>query len=206
MSYVYYVDESYIRENLPIDYSLLSGNIKPALNQAHLINVVDMLGDRMFDEMNRLITTGDINQPQYANWKKLLDHYLQNVVVYWTGVYLTNNLLAKYANRGIQQENSEFSNPPDLALWRTLKNQMEDLATYYSQKANDWLYWNQNFFVPFYTYMISNGLTPANPREKMRAGGLVLGQRPWFSYNNMCFVGGYAPGYAGLGSYGGQGF
>lgn len=205
MSYVYYVDESYIRENLPIDYSLLSGNIKPALNQAHLINVMDLLGDRMFDEMNRLITTGDINQPQYADWKRLLDHYLQNVVVYWTGVYLTNNLLAKYANRGLQSENSEFSSPVDLSTWRTLKNQMEDLATYYSQRANDWLYWNQNFFVPFYTYMISNGLQPASPTEKMRAGGLVLGQRGWYSWNNQCWVGGYAPG-AGMGSYTSYGY
>jgi len=205
MAYVYYVDESYIRENLPIDYSLLSGNIKPALNQAHLINIMNLLGDRMFDEMNRLITTGDINQPQYHNWKKLLDDYLQNVVVYWTGVYLTNNLLAKYANRGIQQENSEFSNPPDLALWRTLKNQMEDLATHYSQRANDWLYWNQNLFVPFYTYQISNGLQPASATEKMRAGGLVLGQRGWYSWNNQCWVGGYTPGY-GAGSYNGYGY
>jgi hypothetical protein len=102
MAYVYYVDESYIRENLPIDYSLLSGNIKPALNQAHLINIMNLLGDRMFDEMNRLITTGDINQPQYHNWKKLLDDYLQNVFVYWTGVYLTNNLLARNEKIGIK--------------------------------------------------------------------------------------------------------
>lgn len=200
MAYVYYVSENYIRENLPIDYSLLSGNIIPALNQAHLINVMDLLGDRMFNEMNRMITTGDISLPQNSNWKKLLDDYLQNVVVYWTGVYLTNNLLAKYANRGLQAENSEFSNPIDLSVWRTLKNQMEDLASYYSQRANDYLYWNQTFYVPFYTYMLSNGLQPANPAEKMRSGGLVLGQRPQFSYNNMCFIGGF------MGSYGGRGF
>lgn len=202
MAYVYYVSENYIRENLPIDYSLLSGNIIPALNQAHLINVMDLLGDRMFNEMSRMITTGDINLQQNHNWKKLLDDYLQNVVVYWTGVYLTNNLLAKYANRGLQAENSEFSNPIDLSVWRTLKNQMEDLATYYSQRANDYLYWNQNFYVPFYTYMLSNGLQPASPADKMRSGGLVLGQRPQFSYNNMCFIG----GFSGMGSYGGRGF
>jgi hypothetical protein len=187
MAYVYYVDESYIRENLPVEYSLLSGNIKPALNQAHLINIMDLLGDRLFDEMNRLITTGDINLSQHADYKLLLDNYLQNVVVYWTGVYLANNLLAKMANRGIQVENSEFSSPADLSLWRTLKNQMEDLASYYSQRANDFLYWNQNLYYPFYTYMVADGLQPANPREKMRNGGLVLDKRPRFSWNNHCW-------------------
>jgi hypothetical protein len=204
MSYVYYVSENYIRENLPVEYSLLSGNIIPALNQAHLINVMNLVGDRMFNEINRLITTGDINLPQYSNWKFLLDNYLQNVVVYWTGVYLTNNLLAKYANRGLQQENSEFGNPIDLSVWRTLKNQMEDLAGYYSQRANDWLYWNQNFFTPFYTYMISDGLQPADPSDKVRSGGLVLNRRPRFSENNMCWYGGVRSYYPG--SYNGYGY
>lgn len=199
MSYVYYVSENYIRENLPVEYSLLSGNIIPALNQAHLINVMNLVGDRMFNEINRLITTGDINLPQYSDWKFLLDNYLQNVVVYWTGVYLTNNLLAKYANRGLQQENSEFGNPIDLSVWRTLKNQMEDLAGYYSQRANDWLYWNQNFFVPFYTYMISDGLQPADPSDKVRSGGLVLNRRPRFSQNNMCWYGGSNMSYLQIG-------
>jgi hypothetical protein len=127
------------------------------------------------------------------------------VVVYWTGVYLTNNLLAKYANRGLQQENSEFGNPIDLSVWRTLKNQMEDLAGYYSQRANDWLYWNQNFFVPFYTYMISDGLQPADPSDKVRSGGLVLNRRPRFSQNNMCWYGGSNMSYL-PGSYNGYGY
>jgi len=187
MSMVYYIDESYVRENLPVEYSLLSGMIKPALNQAHLINWRDIVGDRMFDEMNRLITTGDINLPQYADWKLVLDNYAQNVVLYWTGRYLADNLLAKMANRGLQQENSEFSSPVDLAVWRTLKNQMEDLATYYSQRANDYLYWNQALYYPFYTYVLNNGLQPANPRDKFRFGGMVLDRRPRFSYNNMCW-------------------
>lgn len=187
MAYVYYIDESFVRDNLPVDYSLLTGNIIPALNQAHLINARDLLGDRMFDRLNELITNGDINQPQYADWKFVLDQYLQNVVLYWTGVYLTNNLLAKYANKGLQQENTEFSVPVDLAVWRTLKNQMEDLATYYSQRANDWLYWNQNLYQPYYTYVITNGLQPADPREKFRNGGLVLGRRLRYSWNNHCW-------------------
>ena len=28
---IYWIDESYVRDNLPVEYSLLSGNILPAL-------------------------------------------------------------------------------------------------------------------------------------------------------------------------------
>jgi hypothetical protein len=183
---IYWIDESYVRDNLPVEYSLLSGNILPALQQAHFINARDLIGDRMFDKINELILTGDINLPQYLDWKFVLDNYLQNVVLYWTQVYLTHNLLAKYANRGIQSQQGEFSNNVDISVWRTLKNEFTDLATYYSQRANDWLYFNQNLYYPFYTYMINNGLQPASPKDKFRYGGLTLGQRSRFSYNNMC--------------------
>lgn len=183
---IYWIDESYVRDNLPVEYSLLSGNILPALQQAHFINARDILGDRLFDKINELITNNTIDDIGNENFKFLLDNYLQNVVLYWTMVYMTTNLLAKYANRGIQSQQGEFSNNVDLSVWRTLKNEFSDLATYYSQRANDWLYWNQNFYVPYYTYMTANGLQPANPREKWRNGGMVLAQRRRFSYNNMC--------------------
>lgn len=182
----YYIDESYVRENLPVDYSLLTGNILPALNQAHLINARDLMGDKMFDRLNTLINNGDINLPQYSDWKFILDTYLQDVVLYWTGVYLLTNNLAKLSNRGIQIENSEFSNSADLAVWKTLKNEMSDLASYYSQRCKDWLYWNQNLFQPFYTYFTNDGQQPANPKDKFRAGGLVIGLQNRWSPNNRC--------------------
>jgi hypothetical protein len=183
---IYWIDESYVRDNLPVEYSLLSGNILPALQQAHFINARDILGDRLFDKINELILTGDIDLLINERFKFLLDQYLQNVVLYWTMVYMTTNLLAKYANRGIQSQSGEFSTNVDLSVWRTLKNEFSDLATYYSQRANDWLFWNQNDYVPYYTYMLANGLQPANPRDKFRNGGVVLGARRRFSYNNMC--------------------
>lgn len=183
---VYYIDESYVRDNLPVDYSLLSGNILPALNQAQLIQCRDLMGDRLYNYMNDLITTGDINDPQYEKYKYLLDTYLQNIALYWTAAYLTTNLLAKYANRGIQLENSEFSNPTDLSTWRTLKNEMMDLASYYSERCRDWLWFNQQYF-PQYQYFSVDGQQPASSKNQFRGGGLVLGQGRRFSYNNMCW-------------------
>jgi hypothetical protein len=145
-----------------------------------------MLGDRLFDKINELILTNDIDLPENERFKFLLDQYLQNVVLYWCMVYMTTNLLAKYANRGIQSQSGEFSTNVDLSVWRTLKNEFSDLAGYWSQRANNWLYWNQNDYVPYYTYVVSSGLEPANPRDKFRFGGVVLGARRRFSYNNMC--------------------
>ena len=72
---IYWISEDYVRDNLPVEYSLLSGNILPALQQAHFINARDILGDRLFDKINELILTGDIDLLENERFKFLLDQY-----------------------------------------------------------------------------------------------------------------------------------
>lgn len=183
---IYYISSDYVRNNLPVDYSLLEGNILPALQQAHFINARDLLGDKLFNQINDMIENNTITDPANHNYKYLLDNYLQDVVLYWTQVYLTTNLLAKYANKALSTNNGEFSNNADLSIYRQMKQECRDLATYYAERCKNWLYWNQNFF-PEYTYMITNGEQPSNPRDKYAAGGMVLGQRARWSRNNQAF-------------------
>jgi hypothetical protein len=183
---IYWISTDYVLNNLPVEYSLLSGNIMPALQQAHFINARDLVGDLLYDQINLMITTGTIDDVGNEDYKFLLDTYLTDVVLYWTQVYMTTNLLAKYANRGLSTETSEFSTNADLSLYRTLKNEFIELAGYYSQRCRDWLYFNQNLY-PEYQYFIQNGLQPANPRDKYKSGGLILDARPRFSWNNMCW-------------------
>ena len=183
---IYYISSDYVRNNLPVDYSLLEGNILPALQQAHFIEARDLLGDKLFNQINEMIETGTITDPENHNYKYLLDNYLQDVVLYATQVYLTTNLLAKYANKGLQSPSSEFSTSADLGVYRQMKQECRDLSTYYSERCKNWLFWNQNFF-PKYTYMITNGEQPSNPRDKYAAGGMVLGQRARWSRNNQAF-------------------
>jgi hypothetical protein len=184
---IYYISTDYVRNNLPVDYSLLEGNIIPGLQQAHFINARDLMGDKLFNQINNMISGGTINDAGNHNYKYLLDEYLQDVVLYWTQYYLTTNLLAKYANKALSTNNSEFSSNADLSVYRTMKQECRDLATYYSERCKNWLYWNQNLF-PEYTYMILNGDQPANPRDKYNAGGMVLGQRARWSQNNQSFT------------------
>ena len=185
---IYWISEEYVRENLPVDYSLLSGNILPSIAQSQFINARDLIGDKLYDRLNDLITTGDINDPNYADYKYLMDAYLQNVVLYWTAVYLLVNNLAKLSNRGNQSESSEFSTAADLSVYRELKREFSDYASYWSDRCNEWLLYNQNLY-PEFEYWNSDGRQPASSNEKYRSGGLVLGATPSFSYNNLCFRG-----------------
>jgi hypothetical protein len=186
---IYWITEDDVRTKLPVEYSLLSGNILPAIQQGQQINARDLTGDLLYNAINEKISDGSITGATNSNYKKLLDDYLTPVVLYHTSVYILINSLAKLQNRGLQVENSEFSSGGDLAVYRELKSEFRELADYYTERAKDWLYFNSNLFVEF-SYYAGNGEQPASSTNKYNSGGLVLGQAPTFSWNNMSYRGG----------------
>jgi len=186
---IYWITEDDVRNNLPVEYSLLSGNILPAIQQAQQINARDLCGDRLYDAINDKITAGTIGDSGNVNYKKLLDEYLRQVVIYFTGVYLLTNSLAKLQNRGMQVENSEFSSGGDLAVYRELKREFRETADYYTERAKDWIYFNQQLF-PEFSYYAGDGEQAASSTNKYNSGGLVLGQAPIWSWNNHSYRGG----------------
>ena len=185
---VYFITEDMVKDRLPVEYSLLTGNILPAIQQSQLINVRDLTGDKLYNALQDKITNGTISDPSNSNYKKLLDDYLTQVSLYWTSVYLLTNNLAKLQNRGLQVESSEFSSGGDLAVYRELKKEFRELADYYTSRAKDWLYFNQSLFIEF-TYYEGDGEQAASSTNKYSNGGLVLGQRPTWSWNNHSFRG-----------------
>jgi hypothetical protein len=186
---VYFITEDDVRNNLPIEYSLLTGNILPAIQQSQLINVRDLVGDLLYNALVDKITDGSITGSTNTNYKSLLDDYLTQVSLYWTGVYLLTNNLAKLQNRGLQVESSEFSSGGDLAIYRELKKEFKELAEYYTTRAKDWLIFNQNLY-PEFSYYNGNGLQSASSTDKYNYGGLVLGSKPRWSVNNHSYRGG----------------
>lgn len=186
---VYFITEDDVRNNLPVEYSLLSGNILPAIQQSQFVNVRDLTGDLLYNALVSKITDGSITGTTNSNYKYLLDNYLTDVALYWTGVYLLTNNLAKLQNRGLQLENSEFSSSADLSVYRELKKEFKELADYYTTRAKDYLYFNQDLF-PEFSYYNGNGLQSASSTTKYSNGGLVLGQKPRWSVNNHSWRGG----------------
>jgi len=94
-------------------------------------------------------------------------------VTYYTLYYATTNLLSKISNRGLQQEFSENSAQADITVYRTLKSEFKNLAEYFSQRANKWVYMNRELFYPYYEFCNSDGEMPANPNSKF-FGGLQI--------------------------------
>lgn len=165
---VFLVTESYVLDKTNMDRNLLSHNLKASMILSQKVNVTEILGDKLLDKIYSDINSSSLT----GNYKKLVDDYLVDVVTYWTLYYATTNLLSKISNRGLQQEFSENSSQSDLSVYRTLKSEFKDLAEYFSQRCNKWVFKNRNLF-PEYEICSGDGEQPANPNNKFY-GGLVI--------------------------------
>lgn len=165
---VFLITESYVLDKTNLDRNLLSHNLKASMILAQKVNVTEILGDKLIDKIYDDINSSSLS----GNYKTLVDNYLVDVVTYWTLYYALTNLLSQISNRGLQQQFSENSSQSDITVYRTLKSEFKNLAEYFSQRCNKWVYMNRGLF-PEYEFCSSDGEQPANPNNKF-FGGLVI--------------------------------
>jgi len=165
---VFLITESYVLDKTNMDRNLLSHNLKASMILAQKVNVTEILGDKLIDKIYDDINSSSLS----GNYKTLVDNYLVDVVTYWTLYHALTNLLSQISNRGLQQQFSENSSQSDITVYRTLKSEFKNLAEYFSQRCNKWVYMNRGLF-PEYEFCSSDGEQPANPNNKF-FGGLVI--------------------------------
>jgi len=150
---VFIVTEQLVLDRTTLDKNLLSANLKPAIILAQKVEIIE-------------------NTSLTGNYKKLVDDYLTDVVIYATLYHAATSMLSKFTNRGLQQENTENSSHSDISVYRELKSDAKNQMEYFSQRANKWLYFNRGLF-PEYEFCASDGTQPANSNNKLY-GGLVI--------------------------------
>jgi len=165
---VFIVTEQLVLDRTTLDKNLLSANLKPAIILAQKVEMTTICGDKLVEKIYNDITASSLT----GNYKKLVDDYLTDVVIYATLYHAATSMLSKFTNRGLQQENTENSSHSDISVYRELKSDAKNQMEYFSQRANKWLYFNRSLF-PEYEFCASDGTQPANSNNKL-FGGLVI--------------------------------
>ena len=165
---VFIVTEQLVLDRTTLDKNLLSANLKPAIILAQKVEMTTICGDKLVEKIYNDIENTSLT----GNYKKLVDDYLTDVVIYATLYHAATSMLSKFTNRGLQQENTENSSHSDISVYRELKSDAKNKMEYFSQRANKWLYFNRGLF-PEYEFCASDGEQPANPNNKLY-GGLVI--------------------------------
>jgi hypothetical protein len=71
--------------------SIIDGNVDTDkfiqfIKLAQQIHIQNYLGTELYNKISTLITSGDIDEAEYADYKTLLNDYIQPMLIWWSQV------------------------------------------------------------------------------------------------------------------------
>jgi len=155
----YFVSEQKLKDYTPISPNLDSGKLVSAIRIAQDIVAQESLGQSLYEKMQELVVSGDINLSGNTEYKTLLDDYIVPCCL-WSAYYVSLDFgLVEYANAGLVSNSTEQGNPIDLATFKTIKNGAKHKSDFYTEKLRYWLR-NQSSRYPEYNDEISGETLP----------------------------------------------
>lgn len=173
MAKVLFISETKLKDQTAINEQVDSRELRTAILNAMDINVQNTLGTKLYEKIQDLIENGQINNSQYADYKELLNDYIQPLTVSYSYWYALDNFFVKFMAAGLVQNRNEQGLPIDIKTLQYLKSNAKDTAEWYDNIIRRHLCANQNLY-PEYTIDNGNGDLPPerlNPFGK----GMVIG-------------------------------
>jgi len=159
-------------------YSVLNGNIDPNKLMYHIeisqdTEVQNYLGTKLMVKLQELIELGalGIDLPANADYKELLETYVQPMTIYWALVYYMPFAAYTVANGGVYKHTSENAVTVDKSEVDYLANKYRDIAQYYTNNFIDFMIYNQSKY-PEYNQNTNDDTYPDQTGANF--GGWVL--------------------------------
>lgn len=154
MARVLFISEQKLKDQTAINEQVDPRELRSDIQVAQDVNVQNTLGALLYDKIQDLVQSGDINLPQWVHYKTLLNEYIVNVTIWYSYFYALDNFLVKFMAAGLVQNKNEQGSPIDLKTFQFLKSNAENTAQWYDNIMRKYLCAKQNLY-PEYT--IDNG-------------------------------------------------
>lgn len=183
------ISEQRLKNNTPINDNVDSSELRFSIQQAQQIFIQETLGTNLYEYILKLVKDGDIDDPQYVDYKELLNNFITPTLISYSYYLALDNFWVKFVNIGLQNMRSEQGTPIDIRGLTYLKNNARDNAQFNDNLMRRHLVFN-NWKYPQYTLTTNNGqlipefggafkapiTLPSNGRAYSKNGsGLALG-------------------------------
>lgn len=158
-----------------ISYTSVSSNIDPNKLTAHIYNaqilyIEPILGSTLYEKMEDLISTGDINISQYTNYYNLLYNYITPSVVFHTlELFIPLNAF-QLTDGGVSQHTFSNANYSPLTDIEKISQKYRTIGSKYDDKLVAYLDKNKDLFTE---YINQDGLIKKT--ETTQRTGLYIG-------------------------------
>jgi len=173
------ISEQKLKENTSINENVDSSELRFCIQQAQQIYLQESLGTNLLEKLYELVDTNDINDPQYENYKELLNKYIQPVVISYAYALGLDNFFVKWINIGLVQNRSEQGQPVDIKTLQFLKQNALNQAQFNNEILRRHLIFRSNLYPEYNNGDLNDGQLPPQAKTAFRSS-LTL---PGNSYN-----------------------
>ena len=119
--------------------SIIDGNVDTDkfiqfIKLAQQIHIQNYLGTELYNKISTLITSGDIDEAEYADYKTLLNDYIQPMLIWWSQVDYIPFASYQIRNGGIYKHSSETSESVGKDEVDFLVNKAREKADFYTRR------------------------------------------------------------------------
>jgi len=157
---VLFISETKLKDNTPITDNVDSSELRFAIQQAQTIQIQETLGTNLYDKLQQLVDTGDINLAGNVRYKALLDNYVQPTLIAFSYYLALDNFWVKFINIGLVQNRSEQGNPVDLKTLQYLKTNAENQAEFQNNLMRRHLIFRSGWYPEYNNGNLNDGQLP----------------------------------------------
>ncbi len=171
MAKVYFISETYFKNNTPVNMNVEPQLINIAIMDAQVLHIQTALGSKLYKKLEDLISSNTIGLAANAKYKSLLDDLVRPAVVQWSLVESLAYIRYKIMNKTVGGQSSDNTTPIELEELKYLTAQLKNKAEFYTQRIVDYLCANSSDY-PEYTS--GNAIDDILPETNAYFGGMQL--------------------------------
>jgi hypothetical protein len=177
------------------DRTSVHGNVDPKfiypdIKVAQDMYILPILGTALFDKLLSLLPT-DININENINYKKLLDNYIIDALMYYTLAELPTTLSYQLWNKGVVRKQGENTDLPSMSELVDISNKYRERAQYYAKRLRLYLIHESGVNNKFPEYIQpGSSVDTVNPSVNDYSISVYLGGD---DCNPYCNTGGFTP-------------
>lgn len=146
MTKIFLISEDTLKTHSALNKNVLGDNLTPVIKVTQDVDLQKILGSCLYNKILELVENGGIRNTKFSIYKKLLDDYVMNYLIYQTLVNLIPEISTKITNMGLVTTSDEHVQNVSQEEREIVVGQYQKYADAYCKMLQDFLKENRKEF------------------------------------------------------------
>lgn len=140
MTNTFLISEVVLRTYTDLNQNVDTALIKNAIREAQDITLQQTIGTLLYEKLTDLVDADEMDLPANANYKTLLNNYIQDALIYASYWYALDAIYLRSRNNGLIAPNGgENSDGVDRGLYNMKRQTVENKMEYYLNRLTSYI-------------------------------------------------------------------